>query len=620
MATIKYGSTGKVLRVNLTQGKIWEEALDEEVIRKFLGGTGLGVNYLVEEVDPKIDWSDPRNIFFVGAGPLGGLRIPGCASISVVTKGAQTNGATSTQANGNFGAYLKWCGYDAIIVQGASPTWKYLYIRDGAAELRDASHLLAKDTWETEDAIKKELGYEERAMSVFSIGPAGENLVKSAGLFGDRGHCAAHNGTGAVLGSKKLKAFAVARGTKKVPVVDPEKISELARQTTEVAKNFQGGKVYTWGTQWVVPVAEAAGWLPVKNYLTNVFPEKDLFDGARLRSLFEVKNYPCYACSSHHRGLMKASKGKYAGLFIKEPEYEQWASMGPQIQVKDPADVLIIANEVDRLGMEINEVAWILGWVMECYERGALTKNDLDGLEMTWGNVDAILTLINHIAYRRGYGNILAEGVKYAAEKLGGEAVKWAIFTGKGSSPRGHDHRGRWVEMLDTCVSDTGTLQTQMNINRREVWNMPQPFDIFNWEHVATAEANSTGSMTVSDCLVQCWFTAFNDTPLQTEAINAATGLNMTLDEVKKVGRRVVNMMRLFNLLAGLTPDKEKPSVRYSSTPIDGPTKDKAVAPHWENMLAKYYQLMGWNRKTGMPLPETLKELGIEDLATKWKK
>ena len=616
MSTNQYGSTGKVLRVDLSQGRVWDEAIDEATLRKYLGGTGLGMKYLFEEVDPRLDWSDPKNIFFLGSGPLGGTRIPGCASFSVVTKGAMTNGATSSQANGNFGAYLKWCGYDGILVQGASSSWKYLYVHDGGAELRDASHLAGKDTWQTEEVIKEELGYKERAMSVFSIGPAGENLVRFAGLFGDKGHAAAHNGTGAVLGSKKLKAFAAARGTKKLAVVDSERLSELAKKTTETAKAFGGGNVYNWGTSRAISGAATTGWLPIKNYLTNLFPEYELFVGDRVRSVFETTNYPCYACSSHHYELMKVTEGPYTGYFGKEPEYEQWASWGPQIYQKDPGAAVMLSNEVDKLGMDCNESGWIVGWVMECYEKGALTKKDLDGLEMTWGNAEAALALMKNIAFRRGYGNTLAEGVKRAAEQLGGEAANWAIFTGKSNTPRGHDHRGRWVEMIDTCVSDTSTLETQMLIKNKKLWNIPDPMDIFDPERVVAAEVNSKGSMTISDCLVQCWFTNFNDTEDQTEAINAATGWNMSLEEVMKVGRRVVNMMRVYNLKAGLTPDLERPSPRYSSQPVDGPNKDKAIGPHWEKMLDRYYQLMGWNRKTGMPLPETLKELGLEHLST----
>jgi len=608
-----HGSTGKVLRVDLTQGKVWDEALDEATLRKYLGGTGLGAKYLFEEVDPKLDWSDPKNIVYLGSGPLGGTRIPGCASISFVTKGALTNGATSTQANGNFGAYLKWCGYDGILVQGASPSWKYIYVHEGGAELRDAGHLQGKDTWETEDAIKEELGYKERTMSVFSIGPAGENLVKFAGVFGDRGHAAPHNGLGAVLGLKKLKAFAAARAANKLSFVDSEKLGELAKKTTEGAKAFGGGAVFNWGTSRVVPTAETAGWLPVKNYLTNIFSEKDLFDGARVRPLFESKNYPCYGCASRHYELMKVTEGPYTGYFGKEPEYEQWASWGPQIYQKDPGAAVMLSNECDRLGMDTNEAGWVVGWVMECYEKGALKKEDLDGLEMTWGNAEATRALLKNIAHRRGYGDALAEGVKRAAEKLGGEAVNWAIFTGRGNTPRGHDHRGRWVEMLDTVVSNTGTLETQMLVKNKKLWEMPDPMDIFNPEHIVAAEANSKGSMTVSDCLVQCWFTSFNDTETQTEAINAATGWNMSLEEVMKVGRRVVNMMRLYNLKAGLTPELEKPSPRYCSQSVDGPNKDKPIAPHWDKMLDQYYQLIGWDRKTGMPSPETIKELGLED-------
>jgi len=608
-----YGSTGKILRVDLTEGKMWDEVLDEATIRKYLGGTGLGIKYLHEMVDPKLDWSDPQNIVYLGSGPLGGTRIAGCGTISFVTKGAMTNGAASTQANGNFGAYIKWCGYDGILIQGASSTWKYIYLHEGGAELRDASHLRGKDTWETEEAIKEELGYKERTMSVFSIGPAGENMVRFSGIFGDKGHAAAHNGLGAVLGSKKLKAFAAARAPNKLQFVDPEKLGELAKVTTEKQKSFGGGVVFNWGTSLGVVGLGNIGALPVKNYLTDLFPEKELFDGKRLRPLFKSQNHPCYGCASHHYELMTVTEGPYAGYFGKEPEYEQWSAWGPQIYQKDPGAAMVLANECDRLGMDTNEGGWVVGWVMECYEKGALKKKDLDGLEMTWGNTEATRALLKKIANREGYGDTLAEGVKRAAEKLGGEVVNWAIFTGKGNTPRGHDHRGRWVEMLDTVVSDTSTLQTQMQVMNKGLWKMPDPMDVFNPDHTVQAEANSTGSMTVCDCLVQCWFTSFCDTETQTEAINAATGFNLNLEEVMNVGRRVVNLLRLYNLKVGLTPDKEYTSARYGSQPVDGPNKDRSIVPHFDKMIDKYYQLMGWDRKTGYPLPETLKTLDIED-------
>ena len=613
MSKTKYGAWGKLLCVDLTQGKLWDEEIDELTFRQYIGGTGLGMKYLFEKVSPKLDWSDAKNILFVAPGPFGGTKVAGGSSISFVTKGAMTNGATSSQANGFFGAYLKFCGYDAILVQGASSDWKYLYIHDGGAELKDASHLLGKDTWQTEETIKEELSYKERTMSVFSIGPAGENLVRFACIVGDRGHTAGHNGIGAVMGSKKLKAFAVARGTKKVGIFDQPRFSEIRSQIVQTAKEWAGGNLYYWGTSRMISSFEREGLLPVKNYLTDIFPEHELFVGDRIRPLFESTNYPCYACAAHHYELMRVTEGPYTGYFGKEPEYEQWASWGPQIYQKDPGAALMLANEVDRLGMDTNESSWIVGWVMECYEKGVLTKDTLDGLEMTWGNAEATLALLKNIAYRRGYGKTLAEGVKHAAEQIGGEAANWAIFTGKRNTPRDHDHRARWVEMIDSCVSDGSTLETVLVIKDMKLWNVPQPPRPFDPDWVATAEANSKGSLQVSDCLVHCWFQGLSDTETQTKALNAITGWNMSVEEVKKVGRRIVNIMRIYNIKAGLTPDMEKPSSRYCSQPVDGPNKDKYIAPHLEYILDKYYELMGWDRKTGMPLLKTIKELGLED-------
>ena len=277
----------------------------------------------------------------------------------------------------------------------------------------------------------------------------------------------------------------------------------------------------------------------------------------------------------------------------------------------------MLSNEVDRLGMDCNEGGWIVGWVMECYEKGILTKKDLDGLEMTWGNAEATLALVRNIAYRHGYGNILAEGVKHAAEQIWGEAVNWAIFTGRRNTPRGHDHRGRWVELLDTCVSNTGTLETSPGFfSDLTVYGLPKTFDIFSPQDVSAVVAKTKGSLQFVDSLVACVFINRLELSLLCQAVKAATGWDIDIQEAINVGRRAVNLMRVFNIKSGLTPDLEQPSTRYSSTPVDGPCKGRSIVPHWEHMLDNYYQLMGWDRKTGMPLPETLKELGLEHLST----
>lgn len=217
-----YGYMGKILRVDLTKGLITEETLEESILDKYLGGVGIGAYYLYKEVPPRVEWSDPANCVILAVGPLNGVRMAGSGAFSVTTKGSLTNGAASSQANGFFGAYLRFCGFDGIVIKGKAESPVYLYIQDGNAELRAAGRLKGKDTWETESLIKQELGKTRRELSVFSIGPAGENSVKFACIVGDEGHVAAHNGMGAVMGSKNLKAIAVARGNRRIPILNSE--------------------------------------------------------------------------------------------------------------------------------------------------------------------------------------------------------------------------------------------------------------------------------------------------------------------------------------------------------------------------------------------------------------
>jgi len=528
----------------------------------------------------------------------------------MVTKGAFNNGVCSTQANGTLGAYLKFSGFDAIIIQGAAPNWQYLYVHDGTAELRDAERLVGKGYREVEDSIKKELGASERGMSVFSIGPAGENLVKFAGVFGDQGHSASHNGSGAVWGSKKLKALAVSRSGGKLELARPQEVANLAKKFVE---DFKKHGNYQWGTSKAITTIYKLGSLAVKNYTTNIFPECPQFDGEYTRSHFEVKNHPCWACSSHHIELMKVTEGPYTGYSGKEPEYEQWAAWGPQIGVTDPGAVVMLSNEIDRLGFDCNEGAWIVGWVMECYEKGLLTAKDLDGLEMTWGNAEATRALAENIAYRRGFGNILAEGVKYAAEHVGGEAPKLAIYTMKPNTPRTHDHRGRWIELIDSCVTNSATLETQPAfIIDLTVYGLPEKLEQFSWQHQSDAEGKTKGTLIFADSLVVCAFSTRCNVPLLAQAVSAATGWDFSFEEAFKVGRRAVNLMRVYDIRAGHTPDLEKPSPRYCSTPVDGPNKGISIEPHLDDMINNYYNLMGWDRRTGLPRPETLTELGLE--------
>ena len=613
-----YGYMGKILRVELSEKQFTIENEDPAVLRKYLGGMGLGAKILYDEVPAGINWSDPENRLILATGPLGGTRVMGSGNFSLVTKGALTEGATATQANGFFGAYLKLAGFDAVVIQGRANELCYLYIHDGKAELRDARHLAGKDTWETEELIKEELGFAPQAMSVFSIGLAGENQVRFAALVGDRGHVAGHNGPGAVMGSKNLKAVAVARGKGRVNVYDGKKLSSLSKEMFETIKKAPGwSNNYHWGTLWIMgalasPKPVLLMGLPIKNYTTAVSPmseeQLETFSPQFLRQrLTRVRRHPCWACQMHHCDTIRIPEGPYAGAEGEEPEYEGLAAVGPQVGIWDGLTATALSNEVDRLGLECNETGWVLGMVMECYEKGLLTKGDTDGLEMTWGDVEAVRAMINKIAHREGIGNILAEGVMRAAQSIGGEAPEFAIHTHSGTTPVGHDHRRNWAYIMDNCVSNTGSSQLHI-MPRASALGLVEPSTP---EEVAAHAAKVTGVNPFIDSLGVCHQANREVPELMVGMLNAATGWDFTWEEAVQVGLRAVNLLRAFNIHHGYKPDVEAPSPRYGSAFPDGPHQGKGIAPVLDEMLDIYYREMGWDRASGKPLLETLQKLDL---------
>jgi aldehyde:ferredoxin oxidoreductase len=605
---------GMVLRVDLTNERLSEEKIEAATLRAYLGGTGLGAKILYDEVPPNVGWSDPANRLILAAGPLSGTPMAGAGCFSVVTKGAMTHGATSSQANGYFGAYLRFCGFDAIVIQGKAERPVYLYVRDGRGELRDARHLTGKGTREAEQIIKQELNKKRREASVYSIGPAGERLVRFACLVGDEGHVAAHNGIGAVFGSKNLKAVAVDRGSGRIDLVDEEQFKRTARQLIEFVKtNPHSKRNYECGTSHIFEMYGKMGALPVKNYTTSHFPDYNKFSGEYLRSHFEIKRNPCWACPLHHCHIMKVTEGPYTGYVGEEPDYEQWAAWGSVIGQTDPGAAVVLSSEVDDLGMDTNESSWLVAWIMECFEKGILTTRDTDGLEVTWGNTEAVRKILQKIAYREGIGDLLAEGVMRASRKVGGEAANMGIYTMKGNTPRGHDHRINWWELFDTVVSSTGTIESAKTFQREQI-GLPGTYDAFSPEENSTLVAKAKGPMSFEDSLVLCRFTTSSNLALLTLLLSAATGWNFTVEEAMETGRRIDNLMKVFNVRHGISAELDTPSVRYGSTPADGPAAGKNIMEHWDEMRRNYYHHMGWDRETGKPLPETLTSLGLGDI------
>jgi aldehyde:ferredoxin oxidoreductase len=608
-----FGYMDKILRVDLTHGRIQEEPLEPKVAENYVGGTGLGVEYLYREVPPGVEWNDPANRIIMASGPIGGTPVAGSGTFSLVTKGPMTNLGVSTQANGFWAAFIKFAGYDALILQGQSPRWVYLHIGgDGKAELRDASPILGKDTWEMEDAIRQDLGTTKR-MSVFGIGPAGEQKVRFAIVAGDKGHIASKGGCGCVMGSKRLKAVAITRGQQSVPVHNKELLREKARALLQDAKTAGGGEMFKWGTGGGFSTTALAGRLPIRNYSTNVFPEHEKMNGQYIRGHFEHRDKPCWACGMVHTKYMKVTEGPYTGYEGEEPEYECMAAWGPVIGNTDPGAMVMLSNVTDRLGLDANEAGWVIGWTMECYEKGILTRQDLDGLDMRWENVEAAKAMLEKISRREGIGNLLAEGVKRAGEQIGGEAAKMGVYVLKGATPRGHDHRAVWGEMLDTCVSATGTLQSgacQINIG---LFGQPPKTNAFSPWEVAAQNARLEGWYVFLDSLPICRFITFNP-QLTVDCLKAVTGRDLSIADALTLGRRAINQLRVFNFRHGLDPALEAPSPRYGSTPTDGPAKGKSIEPYFQWMKSFYFELMGWDPATGKPLPHTLRSLGLEKL------
>ena len=604
----------QILRVDLDNGKIEYFRIGDDVLRKFLGGVGLGAKFLYDEVSPGVDWSSPQNRLIFTAGPLNATIIGGSGSVSVVSKGPLTNGAGCSQANGFFGAFLRRCGVIGIIIQGASEKLQYLSVGSDSAELKDADWLKGIDTYKTADLLRHEHGRREPEMSVASIGPAGENMVKFAGVFFDHGHSASHNGLGAVMGSKKLKAIAVHRGKREIPVRAPEDLRTIAKKLVEDVKTLTKN-TYEFGTLKGIHGNAERNMVPVKNYTTNkwlIDEEKwQKFSGEYIRK-FSIRRNSCWACQMHHCDIMKIDEGPYAGEVLEEPEYEQFAVWSSAIGQEEVTSAMKLSKDIDSLGMDTNEAGWVVGLAMECYEKGVLTKEKLNNLDLHWGNAEGARLLLNLIANRQGVGDILAEGVMRAARTLGGEAPNMAVHTMKGNTPRGHDHRNRTTEQFDTCISNTGTLET---------WGGPIALGSWpDWMDIVEANLHDKGAMMFEDSLVTCRFNTRSNMDLLSKAVSVVTGWTFSSDEGYQVGRRIVHLLRAFNIRQGVAGrSMDRPSARYGSAPDSGEGQGKSLGNVWDKMLDNYYAGMGWDSE-GRPLPEMLEKFGLSDVARDlWK-
>ncbi len=607
---IKGGYMGKILRVDLTDEKMWEEKLDENFAKKYIGQLGFGARIMYDEVPPEIDAYHPENRLIFMTGPFTGTSVQSPSNFEVISLNPITGYSIAVaNSHGFWGPRLKFAGFDGVVIQGAAERPVYLWIHEGEYEIRDASRIWGKaDTFETEDLIKKELGQEKA--SVAAIGPTGEHLVAGACVENEHGHIASKGNIGIVMGSKYLKAIAV-YGKEKVSVANPDEFRELAKKWREESlQTMLGSLVNSLGTAGYTPVVHELGDLPVKNFLTGVFPEVEKLSGKYIREKFKLKPNPCYGCSLKHVHMMEVTEGPYTGFVGEEPEYEDFSNLGSNIGITDPGAVIWLTDYVDRLGLDGNWAGTIVGWAMEAYERGILTKEGLRGLELNWGDEKAAAELLRRIAYREGIGDILALGLKKGPEKIGGkEATEFAVHF-KGETQHAHDARAMWDMFLGLCVAGAGP---------RWEMGMDETFQFGAGRFTIEGKAENTRKGQIlklfQDSLGVCWF-GFATMDTMVKAYTALTDWPLSVDEAYVIGERIANLQRAFNVRHGFKPEFDLDvSPRLLEPPPDGGAKGKTIAPYLEDMVKEYNRLMDWDWETGRPSKNKLKELGLEDVS-----
>jgi aldehyde:ferredoxin oxidoreductase len=600
-----YGWTGTVLRVDLDTGTVEKEALNKEWAHDYLGARGLGTRYFAAEVSPKVDplGSDNKLIFATGAGT--GHLGTSTGRFEVVTKGPLTGTIAASNSGGLFGPELKFAGYDGVIFQGVSKKPVYLYINDDAVELRDASHVWGKLTGETTDILVTET---DHSAKVAVIGPAGEHQSKIACIINDKDRATGRSGVGAVMGSKKLKALVV-RGTGSVKPADPEGIRDSAlRIRKQLADHpVTGEGLPTLGTPILVNVINQTGAYPTRNFRESVFEDAEPTSGEYMREHRLVKNKSCFGCTIACGRVTRVPDGPYKA-YGEGPEYETLWAYGAQCGVGD-IDPIIKANYLcNEYGLDTISAGSTIGCAMDLYESGYLPKKDAEGIDLRFGNGEAIVTLTEKMGKAEGIGKDLAEGSYRFAEKYGHPELSMSV---KKQEMPAYDPRGVQGMALEYATSNRGGCHVRGYLISPEVLGVPEKLDPQQnegkdmWLKIfqdLTASVDSAGI---------CLFTTFGLGGKEVaEQLKAITGENYTEEEIMKIGDRIYNLERMFNMKAGLSSDDDTLPPRLLNDAIpEGPMKGNVA--RLDKMLPGYYKVRGWDEK-GIPTKEKLKELGLD--------
>ena len=604
---------GQLLYVDLSHANLNEEKLEEDFCKKFLGGYGFGARILFDRMPPGIDPLGADNILGFLTGPLTGTPALIGSRYVVVCKSPLTLTWGDANSGGFFGPALKFAGYDGVIFTGASANPVYLFIEEGKAELRDATDLWGKDSHDTDDILKERHGKDVR---IACIGPAGEAQSLLACVMNDKGRAAGRSGVGAVMGSKRLKAIVV-KGRLEVPMADPAKAKELRRKHI---KELQGpGEIFSkYGTAGITAGAAISGDSPVKNWTgagTPDFPNAELISDESVLAMQE-KKFACWQCPIACGGLMKEVKGKYAmPAGGHKPEYETLSAFG-SLMLNNNLESIIKVNDIcNRAGLDTISVGVAVAFAIECYENGILTKDDTGGLELKWGNVESIVALTEQVAKRTGLGELLADGVKRASEKIGRGSEAYAIHVGGQEVPM-HDPKFTPGLAMTYQLDATPGRHTQGG----ELIAPPAGLDFGSYDRKvysgrAEDQKKLVNLMHVVNASGICMFGYISyDASILPEFFRAVTGWDVDMDDLVKIGERIANVRQMFNVREGITPLKWKISGRLFGHPPLEEGNVSGIELDEKTMAREYLQAMGWDTETMIPAESKLKELGLEDM------
>ncbi len=606
------GYMGKLLVVDLSSEEVKEEPLDSQWARQFIGGSGLAARYLYDLLSQETEPLGPENPLLFMTGPLVGTRAPSCGRYVICARSPQTGIWGESNIGGFLGPELRFAGYDGIMIRGQAAKPVYLFIKDGQAELRSASHLWGQGSYKTQEAIKEELG--DRQVRVACIGEAGENLVKYAAVMADAGRAAGRTGMGAVMGAKGLKAVAC-RGRGPIPLANRQAFTEMARAALlEVKDDITTQILRQTGTAGSADYFALLGLMPNRYFTQGSFPEAEKIGGGAMAETILVGVSGCFGCASQCGRRVEIAEGPYRLGETDGPEYETVASLGSLLLISDLEAVSYLGYLCNAYGLDTISTGVTIALVHYLYQEGIISEQETGGLKLRWGDPDPVIQLVKMIARRQGFGDLLAEGALAVAQHYG--VGDWAAQV-QGLEMPMHDPRASAGVALSYLTSPRGACHNKSDMYLVDVGRIMEEIgvaamDRFQEEGKAEVVARHQNWRSVCDALITC---TLMNVPIQglVDMLNAAAGWDVDLEEMMTAGERIFNLKRALNIKLGWSPEGERLPPLFLQPLEEGGTG--GYVPDVERLLLDYYRVRGWDRETGKPTAEHLRRLGLEDIA-----